>query len=105
MGIYDRDWYKEDFQRREKEYGGDFSLQSKKLRHKANRNSNTSYKAFNPRKFFWMNILTIMAGIIPVVFLCYGNFLPWLMYRFGVVISVNALFYTAEAHEKIHSDA
>ena len=29
MSVEDRDWYREDFKRKEKEYGGDFSLHSK----------------------------------------------------------------------------
>lgn len=29
MSVEDRDWYREDFKRKEKEYGGDFSLNSK----------------------------------------------------------------------------
>ena len=28
MSVEDRDWYREDFKRKEKEYGGDFSLNS-----------------------------------------------------------------------------
>ena len=32
MGMYDRDWYREDYKRREKEYGGDFSLHSKRVK-------------------------------------------------------------------------
>ena len=31
MGMYDRDWYREDYRRREQEYGGDFSINSKKV--------------------------------------------------------------------------
>ena len=29
MSVEDRDWYREDFKRKEKEYGGDFGLNSK----------------------------------------------------------------------------
>lgn len=28
MSVEDRDWYREDFKRKEKEYGGDFSIAS-----------------------------------------------------------------------------
>jgi hypothetical protein len=31
MGLLDREWFVEDHKRREKEYGGDFSLHSKKV--------------------------------------------------------------------------
>ena len=32
MSVEDRDWYKEDFKRKEEEYGGDFSLGSRPVR-------------------------------------------------------------------------
>ena len=35
MSVEDRDWYREDFKRKEKEYGGDFSIHSKPKREKA----------------------------------------------------------------------
>ena len=31
MSVEDRDWYREDFKRKEEEYGGDFSLSNKQL--------------------------------------------------------------------------
>lgn len=30
MGLYDRDWYREEYRKKEKAYGGDFGLHSKK---------------------------------------------------------------------------
>lgn len=35
MGLLDREWFAEDHARREKEYGGDFSLNSKKVNNKS----------------------------------------------------------------------
>ena len=32
MSVEDRDWYREDFKRKEEEYGGDFSLGSRPVR-------------------------------------------------------------------------
>lgn len=32
MSVEDRDWYREDFKRKEEEYGGDFSLDSRPVR-------------------------------------------------------------------------
>ena len=32
MSVEDRDWYREDFKRKEEEYGGDFSLGGRPVR-------------------------------------------------------------------------
>lgn len=34
MSVQDRDWYWEDFERKQEEYGGDFSINSKPKKHK-----------------------------------------------------------------------
>lgn len=48
MGVEDRDWFWEDRRKREQEYGGDFSLHSKKVNnHATPANNKTSIQSEN----------------------------------------------------------
>lgn len=48
MSVEDRDWYREDFKRKEKEYGGDFSLNSKPKHKKKSSGKKKSSSPPNP---------------------------------------------------------
>ena len=60
MSVEDRDWYKEDFKRKEEEYGGDFSLGSRPVRKQPQRYR----KRLSNKQLDWQN-----AIICPI--LCY----------------------------------
>lgn len=65
MSVEDRDWYREDFKRKEKEYGGDFSIHSKTKREKAKTYKKESYtnkpaKIVSKRRMTVENILVAL---------------------------------------------
>lgn len=65
MSVEDRDWYREDFKRKEKEYGGDFSFHSKPKREKAKTYNKESYtnksaKIVSKRRMTVENILVAL---------------------------------------------
>lgn len=65
MSVEDRDWYREDFKRKEKEYGGDFSIHSKPKREKAKTYNRESYtnkpaKIVSKRRMTVENILVAL---------------------------------------------
>lgn len=73
MSVEDRDWYREDFKRKEKEYGGDFSIHSKPKREKAKTYNRESYtnkpaKIVSKRRmtveniFWWRFFVRLLCG-------------------------------------------
>lgn len=55
MSIYDRDWYREDYSKKEKKYNGDFSLKSKPVNGNTKKAKTPGNKPF--KKFFFSVIL------------------------------------------------
>lgn len=84
MSIYNRDWYREDYNEREKKYGGDFSLHSKQVKQQAQYKGNLVYRS---KKDALKDFLTIMAGAIPFLYLRYGNNILVALTRIGIHIS------------------
>lgn len=71
MSIYDRDWYKDEFQKKEQEYGGDFSLNSKKSSFSREKilpiKKNTA--GINLMTFLFCPVLTYLSTYVSITFM------------------------------------
>lgn len=88
MGVEDRDWYREDFKRKEEEYGGDFSLGSKPIRKQTQR-----YKGrFSNKQLDWQNAITCPILCNFGLRLTFGFVSDELL--LGIVISIVLAIYS-----------
>ncbi len=78
MGVEDRDWFWEDRQKREQEYGGDFSLHSKKVNNRTDQaNNKPSAKAGKEAEENAVsNVVTIAIGFLLYRAFKSGFFIP-----------------------------
>ena len=88
MSVEDRDWYREDFKRKEEEYGGDFSLGSKPIRKQTQRHEGK----FSNKQLDWQNAITCPILCYFGLRLAFGLVLDKLL--FGVVISIVLAVYS-----------
>ena len=74
MSVEDRDWYREDFKRKEKEYGGDFSLNSKPKHKKKQQPAQPARPAISSWRRTLNSVLMILLCVILTVSSCYTFF-------------------------------
>ena len=88
MGIVDRDWFREDHKKREQDYGGDFSLHSKKKQTIDSLNSNQLSSGSDAGKNALLDTLTIAIGAILYLILKNGKKIPGFWDRIGMFSSL-----------------
>lgn len=71
MSIYDRDWYREDYSKKDKKYNGDFSLKSKPVNGNKKKVKTSGNKRF--KKFFFSVILLGYVYALYKVFILSPN--------------------------------
>ena len=74
MSVEDRDWYREDFNRKEKEYGGDFSLNSKPKHKKKQQPAQPARPAISSWRRTLNSVLMILLCAILTASSCYTFF-------------------------------
>ena len=74
MSVEDRDWYREDFKRKEKEYGGDFSLNSKPKHKKKQQPDQPARPAISSWRRTLNSVLMILLCAILTASSCYTFF-------------------------------
>ena len=74
MSVEDRDWYREDFKRKEKEYGGDFSLNSKPKNKKKQQPAQPARPAISSWRQTLNSVLMILLCAILTASSCYTFF-------------------------------
>lgn len=74
MSVEDRDWYREDFKRKEKEYGGDFSLNSKPKHKKKQQPTQPARPAISSWRQTLNSVLMILLCAILTASSCYTFF-------------------------------
>lgn len=74
MSVEDRDWYREDFKRKEKEYGGDFSLNSKPKHKKKQQPAQPARPAISSWRQTLNSVLMILLCAILTASSCYTFF-------------------------------
>lgn len=74
MSVEDRDWYREDFKRKEKEYGGDFSLNSKPKHKKKQQPTQPARPAISSWRQTLNSVLMILLCAILTSSSCYTFF-------------------------------
>ncbi len=87
MGVENRDWFWEDRKRREQEFGGDFSLHSKKTQMHPSKqvNKKVSYKIDRGEENTVSNVVTIAIGFILYHLLKSGLFAQWFFNDDGAI--------------------
>ncbi len=84
MGVSDRNWFREDHERRSQVYGGDFSLNSRKV--KANKRSYRSYPlTYKNDKYIFMDVITIVISLALGLWLVMGSKIPEALIAIGIV--------------------
>lgn len=74
MSVEDRDWYREDFKRKEKEYGGDFGLNSKPKHKKKQQPAQPARPAISSWRRTLNSVLMILLCAILTASSCYTFF-------------------------------
>lgn len=116
MGIENRDWFWEDRKKREQEYGGDFSLHSKKVKKPS---ASLSNKAPNQTEKIEgksvSNIVTIAMGFLLFGAFKAGFFIPrhwnnegynvlWLILKSGCCFALGIFLFVRAARRRKGAD-
>ncbi|MDD3417455.1 MAG: hypothetical protein PHY47_26270 [Lachnospiraceae bacterium] len=93
MGLEDREWFREDHKRREKEYGGDFSLHSKRTRPE-NHQSN-----YINQRIEWNIITIIVVLVLSIIVLRFFKMNPKIGMILAAFMAITDIYYFVSARK------
>lgn len=97
MSVQDRDWYWEDFERKQEEYGGDFSVNSKPKKHKPQPTQHHQAHAQPQQKPFATATQLDWQNAIMCPLLCYVIQRPVLATGYDLVSAIVSVAFAVYA--------